>query len=440
MDIRYYSITAGHILLICADGKANAHYFVDARLVSVTFRLMMILPLSTRERLKRIPFAIPIVRRMRICVSARERSVNRLINAPNSGLLQPSPETLPNRYPLFFQFVAHQLRNYAQPKILSYGCSTGEEVFSLHEYVSHAVIKGVDINPYNILRCQKRLAARPVATISFTSAASPADEPDESYNAIFCMAVTRHGQLEAKRPERCDVVLPFSKFEALATDLARCLRPGGFLIIANSHFNLLDTSVCDQFEVMISKQLTNPQTLLNYGPDNRRNDNSAYADAVYRKRGDNPFGVDRPDFTYMPERPRVQRTLPNILWVGIALFLLLLARCCVKFMPLKFLISLLRFAATSATRSPAPAFVTRLNWALDAAAARLPIRTLCYERGLVSFIVLRIFGYAAHFHYGVAHANNPIKAHAWVTSYDQPITGCEIAADYHEIMQIPAHR
>ena len=68
------------------------------------------------------------------------------------GQFQPYRYTLPDRYPWLFQFAARELADRPDLRILSFGCSRGEEVFSLRRYFPTASIKGIDARPRNIAR------------------------------------------------------------------------------------------------------------------------------------------------------------------------------------------------------------------------------------------------------------------------------------------------
>jgi len=48
--------------------------------------------------------------------------------------------------------VITQLGDGAGVRLLSFGCSRGEEVFTLRHYFSTAAIKGIDIDPDNVDR------------------------------------------------------------------------------------------------------------------------------------------------------------------------------------------------------------------------------------------------------------------------------------------------
>jgi len=238
-----------------------------------------------RAALKRIPLMPQLVTLGRWVASPQLRAIRRLQRAPRSGLFQPSPKTMPDRYPQFFEYARSALHDMPTPRLLSYGCSTGDEVFSLHSYLPHAVVTGIDINPYSIEICRRRLRARPSPNIHFTCAASPEAEPESHYDAIFCMAVLRHGDLMAAPPDTCMPLFDFAKGEALVTALARCLKPGGLIVFWNVHFRFCDTRVAEQFDVVFADPRHPKANFPLYGADNRRLDVPAYCDAVFRKRG-----------------------------------------------------------------------------------------------------------------------------------------------------------
>lgn len=202
------------------------------------------------------------------------------------ALFQPDNDTLPNRYPRLFGFVASRLGARSGLNILSYGCSSGEEVFSLREYFPAAVIKGIDINAGSIALCRKRLKRKPDARLSFAVAGSTAAEPAASYDAIFCMAVLRHGRLDMPGITRCDYLLRFEDFARTVADFARCLKPGGLLVIRYSNFRLCDAPTSATFEPVLAMEL--PKTAKKipiFGPDNELMRGVEYLDTVFQKRG-----------------------------------------------------------------------------------------------------------------------------------------------------------
>src|SRR5215467_8761146 len=92
--------------------------------------------------------------------SAEFRSVMLLRWRNPKNLFQPFSETNLDRYPDIFRFAREQVGDDSSHRILSFGCATGEEVFSLRRYFPLAAIDGIDINPYRIRTCRRRLRDR----------------------------------------------------------------------------------------------------------------------------------------------------------------------------------------------------------------------------------------------------------------------------------------
>jgi SAM-dependent methyltransferase len=166
------------------------------------------------------------------------------------GEFQPYYFTRPDRYPWLFGFAAERLGARQNLRILSFGCSRGEEVFSLRKYFPAAVLKGIDVNPRNIARCRARMRAENPANMSFEIAATTQGEATGSYDAIFCLAVLVNGDLTASAARRSDPVLYFDAFERIVGDFARCLKPGGLLILHTTNYRFCDTAAARDFDVV----------------------------------------------------------------------------------------------------------------------------------------------------------------------------------------------
>jgi SAM-dependent methyltransferase len=174
----------------------------------------------------------------------------RKVRRPLPGEFQPYYYTRPDRYPWLFGFAAARLGSRHDTRILSFGCSRGDEVFSLRRYFPDAAIKGIDVNPRKIARCVARARAANAANVTFQVAATPADEPTAFYDAIFCLAVLCNGDLTTSGAQSCDPVLQFDRFNRIIGDFARCLKPGGLLILHTTNFRFCDTTVAADFEVV----------------------------------------------------------------------------------------------------------------------------------------------------------------------------------------------
>ncbi len=124
------------------------------------------------------------------------RSSALLMRRRPQGLFQPYGTTREDRYPELFQSIHQVLADTAQTRLLSFGCSTGEEVFSLARYFRQAHIRGVDIDTGRIGRCRARwLREGREPRLSFACAGDVALEPTASYDLVMAMAVFRHGAL-----------------------------------------------------------------------------------------------------------------------------------------------------------------------------------------------------------------------------------------------------
>lgn len=201
---------------------------------------------------------------------------------PPQGLFQPYGTTSYDRFPEIFQLVRKQIGDGANVRILSFGCSTGEEVFSLRRYFPQATIAGLDINPLNIAVCRFRRLRIGDRRMTFAVAGSAAGETAAGYHAIFAMGVFRHGQLNTSPPPpKCGHRIRFADFERSVTDLARVLKPGGLLVIQNAMFRFCDTQVASGFETALSVKLDGKVPF--YGRDDCILPHAEYPDVVFRK-------------------------------------------------------------------------------------------------------------------------------------------------------------
>ena len=152
---------------------------------------------------------------------------------------------------------------------------------SLRVYFPQATIKGIDINPANIEVCRRRFARD--SAVSLEAASSTAREPANSYDAIFCIAVLRHGGLALPGITRCDHLIRFEDFARTIEDLRRCLKPDGLLAMHHSNFRLCDTPAGRDFETVLRTEVAKAAMTPIFGPDNHLMPGVLYTDTVFRK-------------------------------------------------------------------------------------------------------------------------------------------------------------
>ncbi len=235
---------------------------------------------------KKIPGLVKLARLSRFFANPGYRIVWRLKHDKPENLFQPYSTTKPDRYPRIFAFVRDNLTDVDRPRLLSFGCSTGAEVFTLRQYFPDAEITGIDINPHNIAVCRKWLSRSGDNLIRFEHAGSSENEPDSYYDAVFCMAVLRHGDLGSGNDAKsCAQLIRFADFERMIAGFCRCLKPGGYLAIRHSNFRFSDTEVASGFAAVVS--LSGSQLHVGtplYDRNNQRLVDAVYDDVVFRKR------------------------------------------------------------------------------------------------------------------------------------------------------------
>ncbi|WP_183407772.1 class I SAM-dependent methyltransferase [Nocardioides marmoriginsengisoli] len=174
----------------------------------------------------------------------RQTAVAEILRPAN--LFQPHATTSADRYPVEFAAAADALTT-AAPSILSFGCSSGEELLSLRGQFPDARIHGVDINPVAVRRARRAVADDPAITVARAGDAEGLEQA--SYDVVTALAVFRHADLN-EAPPRCDPTLRFADFERTVDRLARCVRPGGVLVIRHANFRFTDCAVAADFEAV----------------------------------------------------------------------------------------------------------------------------------------------------------------------------------------------
>lgn len=162
--------------------------------------------------------------------------------------LQEPTTTAENRYPDLFKIsqnyfsINQKGADYLKKLcLLSYGCSTGEEVKTLNDYFPGAQITGIDINKWCIEKAQQKFKND---NFKFLQNINGIENViyKQQFDAIFALSVLQHTINRSKNNDVARKVL-FQDFERKVIKFNSMLKAGGLLVIDNTDFNFLDTKI-----------------------------------------------------------------------------------------------------------------------------------------------------------------------------------------------------
>jgi hypothetical protein len=163
-------------------------------------------------------------------------------------LHQSTTLTWEDRYPRIFEACRGQLGDTAG-RILSFGCSTGEEVVTLRRYFPRARITGAEINRRALAVCRgRRLDDR----IAFVRSCADEIVPHGPFDAIVCMAVlqrTPHTVIADGRAN-IDGLYPFWKFRDQVEQFDSWLTTGGLLVLHHTHYAFEDLPLSARYQAL----------------------------------------------------------------------------------------------------------------------------------------------------------------------------------------------
>ena len=187
----------------------------------------------------------------RFCVDGAYRSAVLLRAFRSQNIHQSSVVTRMDRYPGIFSVCREYFIGKPDPRILSYGCATGEEPLTLRNYFPSAYIVGAEINPYCLSVARKRKADDRIVFLE--------SHPEKirelgPFDAIFCLAVLQRTPMLIARKGIMNLkaIYPFEKFEAKVIELDSWLNKNGLLIIYNSQYLFTNASVASKYSPLPS--------------------------------------------------------------------------------------------------------------------------------------------------------------------------------------------
>lgn len=186
-----------------------------------------------------------------------------------------------DRYPeIFGQAREHFAdRPGAELKLLSFGCSTGEEAFSLRTYFPAAEIVGVDISEWNLKKAKQHSTDE---RIRFLFSDEQTLEKEGPFDAIFAMAVLLRIAHRMEPAPSSEDVYPLEKFDEQVRQLDAHLKVGGLLVIYHTNYHLRDTSIYGRYRVL-EGEYSERDLVPKYGTDNKLLSESDTRERVFVK-------------------------------------------------------------------------------------------------------------------------------------------------------------
>ncbi len=182
---------------------------------------------------------------LKLLLKPEFRSLWRLSRERRGNLHQIFNFTAMNRYPEVFGACQIYYPQDAEVRLLSFGCATGEEVLTLGQYFPHAQIVGIDINPWNIKTCQQHSVPE---QRTFFHTDDPRWQEQNTYDAIFCMAVLQRTENRTLNPQDSSQIYPFSMFDQQLVELDRYLKQGGLMVLDETDYRFEDAMVASCYQ------------------------------------------------------------------------------------------------------------------------------------------------------------------------------------------------
>ena len=186
-----------------------------------------------------------------------------------NNIIQTASTTFMNRHPDIFEFLKEKYKE-KDVRILSFGCSTGEECFSIRKYLPKAHIIGVDINPQSIKTAKENpLKDSKMEFIKLN--------PSELIQIDKCDIILALSVL-CKNPEAQELkdiksIYPFSRYDLIIKQLDKILKKDGTIIIRSSNFRFRDSSVFNKYEVISYEKQRVPKYFPKFDSKNKRIEN-----------------------------------------------------------------------------------------------------------------------------------------------------------------------
>lgn len=189
---------------------------------------------------------------------------------------QMSNATNYNRYPDIFN-ECKKLFGNEKNDILSFGCSTGEEILTLKEiYFTNCEIYGVEINEDNIKKCLEKIKSNYIFNYDDFL------ENDEKYDAIFAMSCLCKWE-DTELVENSSAIYPFENFESIIKILDNKLNKNGHIVIYNANYIFEETSISQKYKKILTPSIIGSGKVHKFNKDNKKIYDCNYDGVIFRK-------------------------------------------------------------------------------------------------------------------------------------------------------------
>lgn len=229
----------------------------------------------------------PLARLRRIAGTIRQtlrnpRTRSEWLTRLRAGRLlhQDTSLTWPDRYPKLFGAVERATGDHCQA-ILSFGCSSGEEVATLRQYFSETRLVGAELNRTLLAQCRQLSIPGDVRFIYSENSAIADAGP---YDAIFCMAVFQRRPHFVEESGITDISshYPFALFASQLAFLVGQLRMGGLIVVEHSHYCVENLQEALGLEP-VAGEGTGLARGSRFTPDGKRIEPQPVVDRVFRR-------------------------------------------------------------------------------------------------------------------------------------------------------------
>lgn len=223
--------------------------------------------------------------------AAPDRSEGNVEKSIEQKKIQYSNSTRHDRYPQVFRVVSKvcEAVDLNKPRILSFGCSTGEEVDTLANiYFRDSEILGVDVVESVVEKARDKFGSN--RRVRFELSEQEALLKGPPFSVIFAMSVLCHWPKTRKMTD-ISRLFPFEVFEGHVTLLDQLLAPGGVLVIYNANYSFLHTKTSQSYDLVLYPHIRTNGFVRQFRPDGSFADGPKSTDCIYRKQ----IGVERVD-------------------------------------------------------------------------------------------------------------------------------------------------